>query len=88
MRITPIHTGRIKTTKTHSINDQLSQKPTSPRGLGLGLTLAKHVLENYGGYIRVEDRVEGQPEKGANFILLLRLSKIKKIKSTKKGVSQ
>ncbi len=57
-----------------SIFDQLSHRRDSARGLGLGLTLAKHVLENYGGYIRVEDRIEGQPEKGANFILLLRLS--------------
>ena len=69
-----------------SIFSQLSQKPASPRGLGLGLTLAKHVLENYGGYIRVEDRVEGQPNKGANFILLLRLSKLTKTGS-KKGSS-
>jgi len=57
-----------------SIFDQLSHRRDSARGLGLGLTLTKHVLENYGGYIRVEDRVEGQPEKGSNFILLLRLS--------------
>lgn len=57
-----------------SIFDQLSHRRDSARGLGLGLTLAKHVLENYGGYIRVEDRIEDQPEKGTNFILLLRLS--------------
>lgn len=57
------------------IFDQLSHRRESPLGLGLGLTLTKHVIENYGGYIRVEDRVEGEPDKGANFILLLRLSK-------------
>jgi PAS domain S-box-containing protein len=68
-----------------TIFDQLSQQPAKPRGLGLGLTLAKHVLDNYGGYIRIEDRVEGQPEEGANFILLLRLSKIKPIVSNKGG---
>jgi len=56
------------------IFDQLMNRKESARGLGLGLTLTKHVLENYGGYIRVEDRVEGQSEKGSNFILLLRLS--------------
>lgn len=57
-----------------AIFEQLTHRRDSARGLGLGLTLAKHVLENYGGYIRVEDRIEGKPEKGANFILLLRCS--------------
>jgi PAS domain S-box-containing protein len=70
-----------------AIFDQLSQKQAGPRGLGLGLTLAKHVLENYGGYIRVEDRVEGEPDQGANFILLLHLSKIKSNEAAKKGGS-
>ena len=54
--------------------EQLSQKRESLRGLGLGLSLVKHVLENYGGYIRVEDRVKGKPDKGTNFIMLLRHS--------------
>jgi PAS domain S-box-containing protein len=67
------------------IFDQLAHRRESPRGLGLGLTLTKHVLENYGGYIRVEDRFEGEPEKGASFILLLRLSKVMKRKPKKKG---
>jgi PAS domain S-box-containing protein len=67
------------------IFDQLAHRRDSPRGLGLGLTLTKHVLENYGGYIRIEDRFEGEPEKGANFILLLRLSQKKTRSSTKQG---
>ncbi|MGV9170756.1 MAG: PAS domain-containing sensor histidine kinase [Promethearchaeia archaeon] len=41
-------------------------------GLGLGLTLVKKILENYGGQIRVEDRVEGDHTKGASFVILLR----------------
>jgi signal transduction histidine kinase len=41
-------------------------------GLGLGLTLVKKILENYGGQIRVEDRVEGDHTKGANFVILIR----------------
>lgn len=41
-------------------------------GLGLGLTLVKQILENYGGQILVKDRVEGNHKKGANFIILLR----------------
>jgi signal transduction histidine kinase len=43
-------------------------------GLGLGLTLVKEILESFGGQISVEDRVEGNHTKGANFILLLRSS--------------
>jgi PAS domain S-box-containing protein len=41
-------------------------------GLGLGLTLVKKILENYGAQIRVEDRVEGDHTKGANFVILIR----------------
>ncbi len=41
-------------------------------GLGLGLTLVKQILENYGGQIMVKDRVEGNHKKGANFVVLLR----------------
>ncbi len=41
-------------------------------GLGLGLTLVKKIVENYGGQIYIEDRVEGDHTKGANFILLIR----------------
>ena len=41
-------------------------------GLGLGLTLVKKILESYGGQISIEDRVEGDHTKGANFIVLLR----------------
>lgn len=70
------------------IFDQLSHRRDSLRGLGLGLTLTKHVIENYGGYIRVEDRVEGEPEKGATFIILLRLSEAEKAQTTKKGGSE
>ena len=71
-----------------AIFDQLTQKQRSARGLGLSLTLAKHVLENYGGYIRVEDRVDGEPSKGANFILLLRSAPGKLTRSEVKGVAK
>jgi len=40
-------------------------------GLGLGLTLVKQILENYGGQILVKDRVEDNHKKGANFVVLL-----------------
>jgi nitrogen fixation/metabolism regulation signal transduction histidine kinase len=44
-------------------------------GLGLGLTLVRRILNNYGAFIRVEDRVPGQYMKGANFVILMRLDR-------------
>jgi PAS domain S-box-containing protein len=67
--------------------EKLTEKQRGLKRMGLGLTLTKHVIENYGGYIRVEDRVLGQPKEGANFILLLRLSKIDTLESSKFGGS-
>jgi PAS domain S-box-containing protein len=43
----------------------------SARGMGLGLSLVKKIIENYNGKIWVEDRVKGDHSKGSNFILLI-----------------
>jgi PAS domain S-box-containing protein len=51
---------------------RFSHRRESAEGLGLGLTLVKKILENYGAIIRVEDRVEGDHTKGTNFVILLR----------------
>ncbi|MGD9395147.1 MAG: PAS domain S-box protein [Candidatus Thorarchaeota archaeon] len=56
--------------------NHFSQKQSNSNELGLDLTLVWHILENYGGFTRVEDRVEGAPKEGSNFILLLRRSQI------------
>ncbi|MFW9835276.1 MAG: PAS domain-containing protein [Candidatus Thorarchaeota archaeon] len=54
-----------------SSNNQSKGRKHS-KGLGLELSLTKHVLDNYGGYLRLEERNEGVPEDGTNFVLLLR----------------
>ncbi len=49
-----------------SVHRQLTRE-----GLGLGLTLVKKIVEHYGGYIRVEDRIPGKSKEGASFVLML-----------------
>ncbi|MBD3337548.1 MAG: GHKL domain-containing protein [Candidatus Lokiarchaeota archaeon] len=43
----------------------------SRTGMGIGLSLVKQVLEHYQGEIWVENRIEGKPSKGSNFVLLI-----------------
>lgn len=42
------------------------------RGEGLGLFIVRTLIERYGGRVWVEDRVSGQPERGAAFKFTLR----------------
>jgi len=39
--------------------------------IGLGLSLVKKIIEDYGGRIWVQDRIDGVYSKGSNFILLI-----------------
>jgi signal transduction histidine kinase len=39
--------------------------------MGLGLYIVKSLVGNYGGLVRVEDRVTGDHTKGARFVVLL-----------------
>ncbi len=41
------------------------------KGMGLGLSLVKNIIENYNGEILVQDRISGDYSKGCNFILLI-----------------
>lgn len=61
------------------ISDEIKQtifierfkKEKGSKGMGIGLTLVKKILESYKGEIWVEDRVKGDYSKGSNFIFLI-----------------
>jgi len=53
------------------IFDRLSRGNTKAKGSGLGLYLVKTLVESYGGNVWVEDRVKGDPMKGARFTVEL-----------------
>jgi PAS domain S-box-containing protein len=43
----------------------------SARGMGLGLSLVKKIIDGYNGQIWVEDKEKGNHSKGSNFIILI-----------------
>ncbi|MEA1894328.1 MAG: response regulator [Euryarchaeota archaeon] len=53
------------------IFNRLERAGESTQGSGLGLTIVKHIVESYGGTVRVEDRVRGDMTQGSNFVVLL-----------------
>lgn len=40
------------------------------KGMGIGLSIVKKLMERYNGLIKVEDKIKGDYSKGSNFILL------------------
>ncbi|MFX1277120.1 MAG: sensor histidine kinase [Promethearchaeota archaeon] len=46
-------------------------KHPSVKGMGLGLSLVKKVIQTYNGTIWVEDKIIGDYSKGSKFIILI-----------------
>ncbi len=57
------------------IFNRLQRGETKARGMGLGLYIARTLVESYGGYMKVEDRVPGDHTKGAKFLVYLPVEK-------------
>ena len=54
-----------------SIFERGTRKTLKSKGMGLGLSLVKKIIDIYHGDIWVEDRVEGDYKQGSNFVVLI-----------------
>ncbi|MBD3196624.1 MAG: PAS domain S-box protein [Candidatus Lokiarchaeota archaeon] len=61
----------IKDSRKNIIFERERSYNNEVRGTGLGLALAKSIIDTIDGKIWVEDRIEGDYSKGCNFIILI-----------------
>ncbi|MFW9880262.1 MAG: ATP-binding protein, partial [Candidatus Thorarchaeota archaeon] len=57
--------------RKQNILERGTRKLQNSKGMGLGLSLVKRIIDIYHGEIRVEDRVKGDYKQGSNFIVLI-----------------
>jgi signal transduction histidine kinase len=57
--------------KKDVIFQRFKRGQTVAKGTGLGLYIVKTLVEGFGGYVTVEDRVSGDHTKGARFVVFL-----------------
>lgn len=61
----------ISETRKELIFQEGYKKDKYTKGMGFGLTLVKKIINSYNGQVWVQDRVQGDYTKGANFVLLI-----------------
>lgn len=65
------HGSGIPDDKKEQIFKRFAPRFSGGKGIGLGLSIVKSIVEHYGGRIWVDDRVEGDHAQGAAFHVLL-----------------
>jgi signal transduction histidine kinase len=63
--------------KKDLIFQRFKRGQTTAKGTGLGLYIVRTLVEGFGGYVEVEDRVEGDHGKGARFIVYLPVAEVR-----------
>ena len=61
----------ISNSRKISIFERGTIKSQKSKGMGLGLSLVKKIIDIYQGDIWVEDRVKGDYKQGSNFVVLI-----------------
>jgi len=63
----------IPNSRKNTIFQENQKKDKRTKGMGIGLTLVKRIIDSYNGYIWVENAIPDDYTKGSNFIVLIPL---------------